>query len=273
VKPVPFIFAGLILVALAISRSRLTRTLIVLGVVAIAGFVVYGSGLVEFDLEHTIRRIGPTLGGWTYLLVGVLAFLETGAFIGLIAPGEFAVLVGGFVAGQGEIDVFLLAGLVWVAASAGDATSYVLGRRLGRGFLLKHGPSFKLDEPRLARVEHFFHSHGGKTILVGRFVGFVRPLTPFVAGASRLPARRFFPVDLLAAGLWSAIFVALGYVFWQSFDRIASFAKKGNLALGVVVFVIAGVVLAVRFVRDEENRRRIRAALEKRGLDWLLFGR
>jgi membrane protein DedA with SNARE-associated domain len=245
----------------------------VLGVVLATGFAVYGTGLIAFDLEHAIRQIGPTLGPWAYLLVGLLAFLETGAFVGLVAPGEFAVLVGGFVAGQGEINVFALFAIVWAAAAAGDAVSYLLGRKLGRGFLVRYGPTFLIDEGRLRRVEGFFRAHGGKTILIGRFLGLVRAIAPFLAGASRLSAWRFFPVDLLAAGLWSATFVTLGYVFWQSFDQLASFAKKGNLALGVVVVLVAAIVLAVRFLRMPENRRRIRAALEKRRLGWILLGR
>jgi membrane protein DedA with SNARE-associated domain len=273
VKPVPLALAALVLVCLGIFRGRLTRTLIVLGVVVAAGLAVSGSGLIEFDLEHAIRQIGPTLGAWAYLLVGLLAFLETGAFVGLVAPGEFAVLMGGFIAGQGEINVFALVAIVWAAAAAGDAVSYLLGRKLGRGFLVRHGPKFHIEEGRLKRVEDFFRAHGGKTILIGRFLGLVRAIAPFLAGASRLPARKFFPVDLIAAGLWSATFVTLGYVFWQSFDQLVSFAKKGNLALGVVVVLVVAIVLAVRFLRRPENRRRIRAALEKRRLGWLLLGR
>ena len=129
-----------------------------------------------------------------------MAFLETGAGIGLIAPGELAVILGGVAAGQGEIELVPLIALVWVCAVAGDMLSYVLGRRLGRGFLLAHGRHIRLTPERLEQVERYFARHGGKTILFGRFIGWIRALAPFIAGASRMPARRFVPATIAAAG-------------------------------------------------------------------------
>ena len=125
-------------------------------------------------------------------------------------------LVGGVVAGQGEISIVTLIALVWFCAVAGDVTSYTLGRRLGRGFLERHGPRLKITEERLQTVEGFFDRHGGPTILIGRFIGLVRALAPFIAGASKMELRRFLAYDIVGAGLWSALFCLLGYFFWQS---------------------------------------------------------
>jgi undecaprenyl-diphosphatase len=197
------------------------------------------------------------------VLVGVMAYLETGAFVGLIAPGEFTVVFGGVVAGPGKIDVVALLAIVWAAAVAGDVTSYVLGRRLGREFLVRHGPRVKITEERLEQVEVFFHRHGGPTILIGRFIGLVRALAPFIAGASRMPFRRFIPYDVIAAGLWSATFVLLGYVFWRSFHQVIAIAKQGAFAFGTVVVVLVGTVVAVRHFRDPANRTALRSALER----------
>ena len=150
------------------------------------------------SLDEILLDIGKALGPYTYILVGVMAFLETGAFVGLIAPGETVVIVGGLVAGQGEINIVILIGLVWFCAVAGDTTSFLLGRRLGREFLLKPRPRVRITEARLEQVEGFLHRHGGSTILFGRFLGLVRALAPFVAGASRMPLRRFLPYDVVA---------------------------------------------------------------------------
>ena len=152
------------------------------------------------DIEGALRGAGSTLGPYTYALVGALAFLETGAGIGLIAPGELAVILGGVAAGQGEIELAPLIALVWVCAAAGDVLSFVLGRRLGRGFIHAHGHHVKLTPARLEQVERYFARHGGKTIVFGRFIGAVRALAPFVAGASGMPARRFLPATIGAAG-------------------------------------------------------------------------
>ena len=86
-----------------------------------------------------LEDVSNALGAWTYLLVGVFAFLETGAFVGLVVPGETVMLLGGAVAGQGEIDIYLLIAIAWFAAWAGDTTSFFIGRRLGRDFVLSTG--------------------------------------------------------------------------------------------------------------------------------------
>ena len=123
-------------------RRRVEPTLLVGGLLAVVGALLYGLGLFEIpNIEKLLEDLGRTLGTYTYLLVGGLAFLETGAFVGLIAPGETTILVGGVVAGQGEIDIVALIALVWACAVAGDLTSFYLGRRLGREFLETHGCS------------------------------------------------------------------------------------------------------------------------------------
>jgi membrane protein DedA with SNARE-associated domain len=236
----------------------------ILGAVGAAALGIYGVGIVHPpNLEEVLRDTGEALGPYTYILVGVMAFLETGAFVGLIAPGETVVVVGGVVAGQGEIDIVVLIGLVWAAAVAGDTTSFLLGRRLGRDFLLKHGHRVRITPERLAQVEGFLHKHGGPTILFGRFLGLVRALAPFVAGASRMPFGRFFPFDVIAAGAWATTFCLLGYFFWQSVDRVLDIAKKGAFALGTTVAVVVAAVIAYRYLRVPENRHRARVWIEE----------
>jgi undecaprenyl-diphosphatase len=260
VKVGPLIVAGLLAAYLILRWRRVQVENRILGAIAVAGLAVYGSGLVHFpSLDKALRDVGQALGPYTYALVGALAFAETGAFVGLVAPGETAVLVGGVVAGQGQIDIVALIALVWVCAVAGDSVSFWLGRRLGRDFLIRHGGRLRITEERLAQVERFLHRYGGPTILIGRFIGFVRALAPFVASASGMPYRRFIPYDLIAAGLWSAVFCLLGYIFWQSLDTVLSIAKQGAFALGVVVAVVVVAVVLYRYLREAENRERVRA--------------
>jgi membrane protein DedA with SNARE-associated domain len=197
------------------------------------------------------------------VLVGALAFLETGAFVGLIAPGETAMMLGGLVAGQGQIDVITLIAIVWVCAVAGDGTSFFLGRRLGRQFIVRHGPKVQITEERLQTVERFFDRHGGKAILLGRFVGLVRAIAPFLAGSSGMPVRRFLPYDIVGAGLWGTTFVVLGYIFWQSFSTLVDYAKKGALALGTTITLVVALVWLVRWFRQADNREKARAWIER----------
>ena len=220
---------------------------------AALGAVAYGlvlAGVVQLpDLEAALTDLSETLGTWTYALVGGLAFLETGAFVGLVAPGETAVVLGGVVAAHGEVDLLAILLLVWGAAAAGDLASYALGRRLGRPFLIARGPRLGVTAPRLERVERFFDRHGAKAILVGRFVGIVRAVAPFLAGSSGLRLRAFLPWSLLGTAAWAATFTLVGYVFHRSFSAAADYATHGALALAV----LAGVALAFRAHRMQRS--------------------
>jgi membrane protein DedA with SNARE-associated domain/membrane-associated phospholipid phosphatase len=272
---------------LLIRRKRLGRWTQAAGWIAVLGAGLIGVGAIELpNLEELMLDIGRALGPWTYVLVGLLAFLETGAFVGLVAPGETTVIVGGVIAGQGEISLSVLIAVVWTCAVAGDLASYTAGRRLGRAWLLRHGERLKITEARLRQVEEFFDRRGGITILVGRFIGFVRALAPFIAGTSRMPLRRFLPYDVLGAGAWAVTFSTLGYVFWHSFDRLTTYVSRGLFAFSTVVVVVAALVGLVRVRRDPELRARIRDWLDARrdhpvwgrvrriaGPAWRLLGR
>ena len=243
-RPLPLIVAAAIVVGLVLRWRTLPNLVRAAALVVVAGFVAYGVGLFDLpNVEHLLGDIGHRLGKWTYLLVGGLAFLETGAFIGFVAPGEVAVVAGGVVAGQGVISVVPLFLLVWACCMAGDNLSFWLGRKRGRGWLLHYGERLRITEERLQIVERFLDRRGAATIVVGRFVGFVRPLAPFIAGASEMSPLRFAAYDLVGAGAWSATFVALGYVFWNNFHTAATIASRGSLVIAAIVVVGAGVVI------------------------------
>jgi membrane protein DedA with SNARE-associated domain len=261
-KPVWLVAAVALAAFVWFRRRRLEPPLLIAGALAVLGMAVYSTGVVELpNIDKVLEDIGRALGPWTYLLAGVLAFLEAAAFLGLILPGETAIIVSGVVAGQGQINIVVLIAVAWACAVAGDLTGYALGRRLGRPFLVRHGPRFGISEERVHQVDRFFAKHGGKAIFVGRFVGLVRSLSPFLAGSSGMPLRRFVPYDVLGAGIQSTILCLIGYIFWHSLDRVLEIAKQGALALGVTIAVVFALVIAVRWLRRAENRERITAWL------------
>ncbi|MBX7190240.1 MAG: DedA family protein, partial [Solirubrobacterales bacterium] len=188
-------------------------TLAGIAAAALVIFILYREFFPELDLQQLLDDFANFLGAWTYLVVGLLAFLETGAFVGLIVPGETAMLIGGAVAGQGVINVFLLIAIAWLMAFLGDSTSFWLGHRLGREFILKHGPKFGISAERYEQVEDYFEKHGGKTVLMGRFIGLVRALSPFVAGSSGMRYRAFAPYSILGSGLQITLHILAGYFF------------------------------------------------------------
>jgi membrane protein DedA with SNARE-associated domain/membrane-associated phospholipid phosphatase len=234
------------------QRKWASRTAIVVAI----GIAYYLFTQV-LDLEKILEDVANALGAWTYALVGFFAFAETGAFIGLVAPGETVMLLGGAVAGQGTINLYVLIALAWTMACAGDVTSFFLGRRLGREFLLEHGPRFGFGHDRLEQVEDFFSRHGGKTIFIGRFVGFVRAFAPFIAGSSGMRFRQFFPYSVLGCGIWVSATVVIGYVFSRSIDTAINYAGKGAVILGTLIVIVVGAVWATRYLRVAENRREV----------------
>ena len=242
-------------------RKRLTIAAI-LAAIAVAYYLI-GREAGHVDLQDLLEDVSNTLGAWTYLLVGVFAFAETGAFVGLVVPGETVMLLGGAVAGQGAIDIYLLIAIAWFGAWLGDTTSFFVGRRLGREFVLEHGSRVGIGRERFERVEAYFDRHGGKTIFIGRFVSLVRAFAPFIAGSSGMRYRAFVPYSILGTGLWASAHILVGYFFSRSIDSAAKYAGRGAFLLASTIVVVVAIVAAVRHLRVEENRRAILAWLER----------
>jgi membrane-associated protein len=232
------------------TSQKARAAVLAAGPAAAAALVLLATGTVQApDVQGWLTDIADTLGAWTYALVAALAFLETGAFVGLVAPGETAIVLGGVVAAQGEVSLPLIALAAWVAAALGDLVSFLLGRRLGRRFLVAHGSRVGVTPPRLARVDAFFDRHGGKAILIGRFVGLVRAVAPFIAGASGLELRRFVPYSLAGTLVWAMAFTLAGYAFHESFETAAGALTHGALALAV----LAALAVAIKTLRARRS--------------------
>jgi len=251
---------------------RRRRLLIALAAAAtVAGFYAVSKAIPHDALQNALEDAANALGGWTYLLAGLFAFAETGVFVGLVVPGETVLVVAGAIAGQGAIDVYILIAIAWFAAAAGDSTSFVIGRRLGRGFMLRHGGRFGLTEERFEQVEGHFARHGGKTVFFGRFIGFARPLAPFIAGSSGMRYRAFLPYSVLGAGILNSAVIMLGYAFSRSIDTAARYAGRGAFLLGTLIVVVVGLTMLVRHLRVAANRQAAVRRMEgRRATRWLV---
>jgi membrane protein DedA with SNARE-associated domain/membrane-associated phospholipid phosphatase len=251
------------------NRKRLL--IAVAALVVAGGYYLISRQLGHLDLQGLLEDLSNALGAWTYLIVGTFAFAETGAFVGLVVPGETVMLLGGAVAGQGAIDIYLLIAIAWFSAWAGDTTSFFIGRRLGREFVLTHGPRFGIGHERFEKVEDYFSRHGGKTIFIGRFISLVRAFAPFIAGSSGMRYRAFVPYSILGTGLWASAHILVGYFFSRSIESAAKYAGRGAFVLATTIVIVVGVVSAVRFLRVEENRRRTVAWMEQHAATrWLV---
>ncbi len=233
-------------------------------VAVVVAYFLYKNYFPALEPEAILDDVSNALGQWTYLLVGALAFLETGAFVGLVAPGEMAVVIAGAIAGQGETNVLLTIAIVWAAAFLGDTASFMLGRKLGRGWILRHGPRLRITHERFAQVESYFDRHGGKTILIGRFIGLVRALAPFIAGSSGMRYGAMAPYSVLGTGLWATCFTLLGYFAAQNLDAVFHAVERGFFYFALFVALVIALIVAYRWLRQPVNRRRAVRELESR---------
>ncbi len=245
------------------NRKRLKIAAAALTIGAVYFFISRQLG--HLDLQNLLEDVSNTLGAWTYLLVAVFAFAETGAFVGLVVPGETVMLLGGAVAGQGAIDVYVLIAIAWFSAWLGDTTSFFLGRRLGREFVMKHGPRFGISHERFEKVEDYFGRHGGKTIFIGRWISLVRAFAPFIAGSSGMGYRAFVPYSILGTGLWASLHILVGYFFSRSIETAGHYAARGAFLLATLIAVVAGAVFVVRRLREKENREAVVRWMEGHG--------
>lgn len=208
------------------------------------------SSVLQYLLDLVVR-----VGDWSYLIIFTAAALECAAFAGLLVPGESLVLASGFLAHRGILQVDAVMAAAALGAIAGDNIGYLLGSRLGREWLLRKGSRLGIKTRRLIQAEGFFQRQGPKAVFFGRFIGFARALVPFVAGASRMPYRKFVLYDALGAVLWTVGFVTLGYVLGASW-RVAEqwISRSGLIVAGAV-----GLALLVWMLR-RRGRAGARAA-------------
>lgn len=154
-------------------------------------------------------------GAWVYAVLFLIVFCETGLVVLPFLPGDSLLFIGGAFCATGEMNLGLLVVLLLVAAIAGNTVNYMVGRAIGPRVFNSHIPLLErfLDRAALQKTHNFYEKHGGKTIVLARFIPVVRTFAPFVAGASEMTVSRFQLFNILGALLWVLLLVLLGYFF------------------------------------------------------------
>lgn len=173
-------------------------------------------------------------GGWIYLLLFLIVFCETGLVVTPFLPGDSLLFVAGTIAAAGGMNVHVLAGLLVIAAILGDSVNYALGRYLGPR-VFRHENAWLLRREYLDRTNRFFARHGGKTIILARFVPIVRTYAPFVAGIGHMGYARFLAFNVAGALIWVLLLTYAGYFFGNLP------AVKDNLSLVILLIVFLSI--------------------------------
>ncbi len=169
--------------------------------------------LIDFIL-HVDRHLTEFVaanGAWIYGLLFLIVFVETGLVVMPFLPGDSLLFAAGAIAATGGMDPFLLSGLLFVAAVLGDTVNYQVGHYIGPRVYDMDSRWIKREY--LLKTRDFFEKHGGKTVIIARFMPFARTFAPFVAGVGAMRYPRFLAYNVIGAFLWVSSFVTLGYFF------------------------------------------------------------
>lgn len=202
--------------------------------------------------ETVLRSIGDTVGAWLYVIAGALCFAEAAILVGMVLPGETALLVAGVFCNSayGNLNLTVMIIVAVVCAIAGDSVGYQFGRRYGPP-LRRSRLGRWVGEPRWAMVDAFIHKWGGRAVFLGRLTAILRALMPSMAGMSGLRYRTFLKWNALGGLIWAPGCVLLGYAFASALDVVGSTLTWAPL--GILALVIIGAVLLHLRRRKQEQ--------------------
>ncbi|MGB9377537.1 MAG: DedA family protein [Mycobacteriales bacterium] len=184
-------------------------------------------------------------GWWLYVVLGALAFGEAAIFLGVVLPGETALLVGGFLCHQGTLSLPIMIVVAVGCAIAGDSVGYEVGRRLGPRIRISRAGR-RIGPERWDRAGQFLTRHGGKAVFFGRSIALLRALVPTLAGAARMPYATFLPWNAAGGLVWGAGCVMLGYLFAASLSTLERYLRISGGVILVIVVLLAVVAHLVR---------------------------
>lgn len=167
---------------------------------------------VLVHLDQHLFEFSRQYGVWIYGLLFLIIFCETGLVVTPFLPGDSLLFVAGAVAGIGAMNVHLLVALLILAAVLGDNTNYWIGRFIGPR-VFRRDDTWFFKRSYVDRANAFFEKHGGKTLIIARFLPIVRTYVPFVAGIGKMPYQRFLPFDILGGIIWITSLTYAGYIF------------------------------------------------------------
>ncbi|HSB31305.1 MAG TPA: DedA family protein [Candidatus Sulfobium mesophilum] len=201
---------------------------------------------IFMHLDKHLAVVIHNYGVWTYLILFLIIFCETGLVITPILPGDSLLFAAGALASTSSLDVGILFGLLSFAAIAGNTTNYWIGHAIGPKIFDKQNVPL-LNREYLERTHRFYEKHGGKTIVIARFIPIIRTFAPFVAGIGAMTHWRFSLYNVAAGIAWVGIFIFAGYYF----GNIAVVKRNFTIVIFAIIFisVLPGIIQFLRHRR------------------------
>jgi membrane-associated protein len=205
-------------------------------------------------LDEYLNIVIQDYGIWTYALLFVVIFIETGLVVTPFLPGDSLLFAAGTFAALGSLNIYILWGILFLAAVLGDTANYWIGHKLGLAIFDTQNRWLKkvLKKEYLDRTEAFYAKHGGKTIVLARFVPIVRTFAPFVAGVGTMEYGRFISYNLIGGFLWVTLFLFMGNFFGNIPFVKANFEF---VILGIILISVLPMLVEYLKARNEKKAK------------------
>lgn len=213
-------------------------------------FIKYLIDLILHLDKHLVELV-TQYGAWTYVILFLIIFCETGLVVMPFLPGDSLIFAVGALAAKGALDLLWISVLMILAAIIGDTVNYWIGYKFGAKAFSSHDSRW-LNRRHLDRTHQFYEKYGGKTIIVARFVPIIRTFAPFVAGIGRMTYSRFLAYNIIGGVLWIVLFIIAGYLF----GNIPIVKRNFTLVIfGIIIIsILPGVIEYLRAVRKAKRQ-------------------
>ncbi len=205
-------------------------------------------------IDEHLDVMTATYGGWMYGIIFLIVFAETGLVVTPLLPGDSLLFAAGTLCGAGLLNPLIMVVVLLSAAIIGDAVNYSIGRRIGPRVFASHDQTTTmhrlLNRDHLDRAHAFFEKHGGKAIVIARFVPIVRTFVPFVAGAGYMSYGSFAFYNVTGAVLWVGSCFGLGYVFGN-----IPIVKQNFSLVAIIIIVVSVLPVVWEFVKARRSPR------------------
>lgn len=206
--------------------------------------------LVDFILhigDH-LQELVKNYGNWIYAILFAIVFCETGLVVLPFLPGDSMLFAAGTIAAVGDMNIFVLIGLLIVAAILGDFVNFEIGKHFGQK--LFSNPNSKIfKQSYLQQTHDYYERYGGRTIIIARFIPIVRTFAPFVGGMGNMNYAQFARYNIVGAVLWVVSFTTLGYFFGQ-----LPFVKEHFSWIMIAIIVFSVVPMIVEIIRHRKDK-------------------
>jgi membrane-associated protein len=202
---------------------------------------------VVLHIDKYLNIIIQNYGLWTYGIIFLIIFCETGLVITPFLPGDSIIFATGALASEGMLEVFTLYIVFFLAAVLGDTANYFIGKKIGTGILEKENIRF-VNKEHLDKAHRFYEKHGSMAIVLGRFIPIIRTFVPFIAGIGEMSYSKFITYNVLGGFLWVSLFLWGGYFFGS-----LPFIKRNFSYVVIVIIIISLIPAVVTFVRERKK--------------------